>query len=390
MEQIELAVPALRQRPGTKWHRYPDDVLPAWVAEMDFAVAEPVQAAINQVVQLGGYGYEDPATYEALANAFAEHMARRFGWSANPEWVVPVGDLLQALYGAVLAYSAPGEGVVLQTPIYPPFLAAVTETSRRVVESPLIEAGGRLAVDGAGLRRAAEAGARVLLFCNPHNPTGRVFERDELLAVSQAAVEYDLVVVSDEIHADLVYPGRHHIPLATLGPDIAARTVTITSATKGFNIPGLRCGVMHFGSAELLGRLQAHFPQRLLGKANVLGVAATVAAWREGEQWLGAVMRRLLDNRAYVGGFLGDRLPEIGYHPPEGTYFAWLDCRPLALLDAPDQFFLDRARVALSDGRAFGPPGDGHVRLNFATSPAILEEILERMARAIRATAPRA
>jgi cysteine-S-conjugate beta-lyase len=384
VEPFELSVEACRARRSNKWSRYPADVLPAWVADMDFAVPEPVQQAIVRLVEQRDYGYCARTGEAGLAAAFAEHMRRRFDWSPDPELVQPVSELIQAMFAAVMAFSAPGEGVVVQTPIYPPFLMTVAQTGRRLVDNPLLDDGTRFVLDLADLRRRIDHGTRVLLFCNPHNPTGRVFDREDLRAVGELAVERDLVIVADEIHADLVYPGRQHVPMATLGPEVAARTITLTSATKGFNIPGLRCALMHFGSPDLKERFFRTIPERLLGQVNVVGIDATVAAWRHGQPWLEAVMARLRANRDRVSRFLAAELPGIRSYPPEGTYLAWLDCRALELPTSPFEFFLERARVGFSDGAEFGPPGQGCVRLNFATSGAILEQILERMAGAVR------
>jgi cysteine-S-conjugate beta-lyase len=385
MEPLFLAVEALRRRRGIKWHRYPEDVLPAWVADMDCGVAEPVQRAIARVVEAEDYAYPQREGDDRLEVAFAERMLDRFGWEVDPGRVLPVADLVQASTAAILAYSAPGDGVVVQTPIYPPFLACIADTGRTRVANPLVEgAGGRPAVDLDGLRAALDERARVLLLCNPHNPTGRALDRDELLGLGRLAVERDLVIVSDEIHCDLVYPGHRHLPIASLGPEIAARAVTINSATKGFNIAGLRCGVMHFGSDALWERFCAAVPTRLLGAVSVVGLDATAAAWREGQPWLEAVLARLAANRERVARWAAEEVDGIRHHPPEATYLAWLDCRDLDLPGpTPQEFFLEQARVALGQGADFGPRGDTCVRLNFATSPEILEEMLARMTAAL-------
>jgi cysteine-S-conjugate beta-lyase len=389
LDTLELSVDALRARPGHKWHHYPPDVLPAWVAEMDFPVSDAVRAALARQVEIGMFGYEDPASFVALADAFAEYQQRRFGWALDSTQVLPLADLVQGLFLAVSAFSAPGDGVVLHTPIYPPFLHAVRETGRRVVENRLLDTDAGFRLDPDGLRRVIDPGTRLILLCHPHNPTGRVFTPDELRAVAEVALERDLVLVSDEVHADLVYPGAQHRPLAALGPEVAARTVTLSSATKAFNIPGLRTAVVHFGSAALREQALGRVPERLLGRANQMGVHATIAAWRDRGPWLDAVRQRLAENRARLTEVLASRLPGVRYHPPEATYLAWLDCRDLGLGGSPHQFFLERARVGLSDGAEFGPPGQGCVRLNFATSPRILDEILERMARAVEEHAAR-
>jgi cystathionine beta-lyase len=223
---------------------------------------------------------------------------------------------------------------------------------------------------------------RTLLLVNPQNPTGRVFSRAELTGLAELVVERDLMVICDEVHADLSYPPHQHIPLASLAPEVAARTVTITSATKAFNLAGIRCALAHIGPERLRTALDAQ-PNDLFGSLNVLGVEATLAAWRDGDEWLDAVRAHLRANRDLLTGLLARRLPLIRFRPPQATYLAWLDCRELGLAVEPTKFFQDRARVRLSPGPAFGPGGDGFVRLNFATSAAILTEIVERMASAV-------
>jgi cysteine-S-conjugate beta-lyase len=383
MAGFELSIAELRGRAGNKWHRYPDDVIPAWIAEMDFDVAEPIQAAIRRLTDERAYGYDDDAADDVLGQAFADYMRQRFDWQVAADLILPVADLVQALFVSVAAFSTRGQGVVLQTPIYPPFLNAVRETGRRVVEHRLVDDDDRYVVDRGTVVDLFDDSAPLLLLCNPHNPTGRVLERHELEAIAEVAVERQLVVVADEVHADLVYPGKRHIPFASLGADIGARTVTITSATKSYNFPGLRCGLMHFGSEELRERFRASFPDRLLGKVNRLGRGATIAAWREGLPWLEWVMGVLATNREQLAARLAAELPEVRHYSPEATYLAWLDCRTLALPASPQAFLLERARIALSDGAEFGPPGLGFVRLNFATAPAILDEILDRLGSAL-------
>jgi cystathionine beta-lyase len=205
--------------------------------------------------------------------------------------------------------------------------------------------------------------------------------------MAEVAVERDLVVVSDEIHADLVYSGHQHVPFASLGPEVAARTITLTSATKGFNIPGLRCALMYFGSPDLKARFHARMPARLLGSPNIIGIDATIAAWRHGQPWLREVMAVLEANRNRLTEFLAKEMPGISYRVPEATYLAWLDCRGLQLGTSPFQYFLDEAKVGLMDGASFGEAGVGCIRLNFGTSPSILNQILTRMAESVREVA---
>jgi cystathionine beta-lyase len=234
------------------------------------------------------------------------------------------------------------------------------------------------------LRAALDERTKILLLCNPHNPTGRVFRRDELEAIAELAREQDWVVMVDEIHQDLVYSDSQHIPFATLSEDAAARTITVTSATKAFNIPGLRTAVAHFGSATLQKRFNTVIPRHTRGGIGLLGLYATIAAWRHADPWLDAVRSYLEANRDLVAEFLTREIPEIRFQLPESTYLFWLDCRALDLEPSPARFFYEHAKVALSDGAAFGPGWEGFARLNFATSRNLLTEILEKVAKAIR------
>jgi cystathionine beta-lyase len=378
MERFLLSADELRARTGGKWRMYPPDVLPAFVAEMDFKVAPAIQAAITRFSDQQDYGYGQFTDPNGLFEAFAAWMSRRHGWEPDPALTIATSDVVQGLVATLLAFSERGDGVIAQTPVYPPFLMSIKWTDRRLVDNPLLDDGTRYVVDFEGLERAA-ADAKVLFLCNPQNPTGRTLEQAELERIAAIASEHDLTIVSDEIHADLVYPGRRHIPMETI-PAAAGRTVTLTSATKGFNIPGLRTAIAHFGSAELKARFESRTPEHLLGGPNRIGVAATIAAWREGAEWLEAVMAYLGRNRQRVAEWAAEN--RLGYHVPEATYLAWFDCRGVEVAEdsTPFQHFLDRARVAVSQGADFGESGKGHVRLNFATSHELLEEILGRLA----------
>jgi cystathionine beta-lyase len=351
---------------------------------MDFPIAEPIREAILGILEREDGGYPGVPSLRALGTAFAERMSDRFGWEPAPSRVQAVGDVIQAMMASVATFCPPGGGVVIQTPIYPPFLQIVDLLGRRLVENPLVLDRGRYEMDLDALRQAIDAQTRLILFCNPHNPTGRVFERSELEGLAELVLEHDLVVVSDEIHSDLAYPGAAHIPFGSLGPEIASRTITLTGAGKAFNIAGMKCALIHFGARELRKRQTAAFDPRLLGLPNVFGIEATLAAWRDGGEWLATVVRQLDANRHRVAAFLGEHLPGIGSQPPEATYLTWLDCGSLGLPARPYEFFLSEARLALSDGREFSKScSDDFVRLNFATGPVVLEEVLERMRAAV-------
>ena len=372
----------LRARRTNKWHKFADDVLPAWVADMDFGVAPSIAAALDRLAQNQEYGYA--ARDGVLAAAFTRRMQRRFKWDTDPTNVVALGDLVQASFSSVMAFSEPGDAVVLQLPSYPPFMAAIRDTGRRLLANHMRDNGTRWVLDLEAYDAAPDPRARVLIFCHPQNPTARAYTRAELKQIAAFAIRHDLIVVSDEIHADIVYPGGAHIPLASLSPEIAARTVTITSATKSFNIPALRCAAMYFGTADLKRRFFARIPARLLGSPGVTGVDATVAAWDDGQPWLDEIMAQLQANRDWLVQALATELPGVKLRVPEATYLAWLDCSALELGCPAGQFFLDRARVGLNFGETFGAPYANFARLNFATPAPVLQQIVGRMADAIR------
>lgn len=388
--QFELPVDVLRMRSNVKWGKYGADVLPAWVAEMDFAVAHPIQRTLERMVADHDYGYPDRGGNHGdgtLVEAFRNRMLSRFGWETDPALILPLSDLVQGTFSAILALTEPGDGVILQLPAYPPFHEAIKSTGRRLIPHRLESGAEGWGHAPASLDGKVDPTTRMFLLCNPQNPTGRAFTHAELAEIGRVAVERDLIIVSDEIHQDLVYEGAKHIPMAMMGPEIAARTITITSATKGFNIPGLRCGVMHFGSAALRERFHARFPARVLGSPGITGIDATVAAWNHGQPWLDAVLELLDTNRRRISDFMRDELPAIRTHMPEATYLGWLDCTRLNLPGTAYDFFHDKAKVAFSPGQAFDPEGQQFVRINFATSRRILDQILARMADAVRSNA---
>ncbi len=377
----------LRQRRSSKWMTHAPDVLPSNPAEMDFGTAPVIQARLQRLIAEQRYGYamrgpDGPSG--RLAAAFAARMREKFGWAADPEMVLVLGDLVQATTASLVAFSDPGDGVLLQLPSYPAFLRAISQSGRTLVANPMHDTGEGFELDMEGFVAGIKAGARIVLLCHPQNPTGRVFEASDFPGLPDLVQTHDLIVVSDEIHADLVYAPRHHTPLAKMFPEIADRIVTLYSATKSFNIPGLRCAVMHFGSAALRARFDARIPPSLLGSPGVAGIEATLAAWEEGEPWCEHLVTALADNREHLLARLRSEAPGIRMYAPQATYLAWLDCSRLGLSVPPYEFFLERAGVGAGDGRNFGAPGDEFVRLNFATSRAILDQKIDRMVRAVR------
>jgi cystathionine beta-lyase len=372
----------LSRRPGAKWGVADPGVLAAWVADMDFPIPPPVREALRRRIDTDlGYPMWTAVREEMpLPAAFAERMAQRYGFTPDPAYVREFTDVNQALQVILHLATRPGDPVALHVPAYPPFLATLESMDRPLVPVHMLDTHDGWRFDADRLADdVARHGCRTLLLVNPQNPTGRAFRRDELLAIADVVRAHDLLVISDEIHADLVFAPGVHIPFASLGPEIAERTVTVTSATKAFNLAGIRCAVAHIGPERLRDALAAQ-PDVLFGEVNILGVEATLAAWRAGDDWLDGVRAVLDRNRHRLVKALP---PGIGCRLPEATYLAWLDCRALGLGPHPAEFFRKEARVLLSGGPPFGPGGEGFARLNFATSEPVLEEILARMNEAV-------
>ncbi|MDR8411544.1 aminotransferase class I/II-fold pyridoxal phosphate-dependent enzyme [Nonomuraea sp. 3-1Str] len=353
---------------GLKWAKAGPGVIPAWVADMDLPTAPAVAEALRRRAE-GDLGYpiwlDDPGC-GPLAEAFAERMAARYSWSPDPGFVRTFSDINQALQVILHVWTRPGDGVALHTPAYHPFLGTLETMDRPLTPLQLVPDEG----DSWRFEVPDLSGCRVLLLVNPQNPTGRVFTRRELEELAEHVERHDLLVIADEIHADLTYTPNQHIPFATLLPE---RTVTLTSATKAFNLGGIRCSVAHIGSPAVRAALAAQ-PPFLYGSSHVFGVEATIAAWRHGDAWLEETVALLDRNRKTIAA----RLPEgVGYRLPQATYLAWLDYGRPGMAEVLER----EAKVLLSDGAGFGPGGEGHVRLNFATTEPILSEVLDRLQR---------
>lgn len=372
----------LRHRHSAKWQRFGPEVIPAWVADMDFPMAPPIRDCLAGALQREDFGYPPKGPLDPLPEVFVERMASRYGWHPDPTQVEVIVDVVQGIYITLDRFSAPGEGIVLQTPLYHPFLEAVRETERRLVANSLVFTDQGWQLDLEDLSRAITPDTRILAVCNPHNPSGRVLRRAELEALAEIAEAHDLIVLADEIHADLIYDGQQHLPFASLAPEVEARTITFNSATKAFNTAGIRCAVAAFGSSALQDQFNGVL-RRIRGGPVAYGSEVTRVAWQHCQPWLDEALAYLKDNRDTVTRFVAERMPGVRYLPPESTYFAWLDFNPLGLPEDPHSFFLRRAKVGLSEGPIFGAEGEGCARLNFATDRAILLEILERMAAAL-------
>jgi cystathionine beta-lyase len=369
----------LRSLTCAKWNHYDADVIPAWVADMDLPPAPVSVEAVRALVDRGDFGYTWAASSK-LPEAFAAWQERNHGWRPPTDELRLFCDVVQAVETSVWLHTKPGDGVVVFTPVYPPFLGTVKAMDRRIVECPLDPDGWRL--DPGLLASVIDETTRVILTCNPHNPTGHVFTRDELEAIAAVAEERDLLVVSDEIWSDLVHSGFKHIPFPTIGEDAARRSVTVSAASKAFNLAGLRCSVAHLGHAGVAEAVKA-LPSHVLGAVSSPGAEASLAAWTRGESWLDQTRAFLTSQRDHLAARLAEELPAVGFSLPDATYLAWLDFRELGLGDTPAVELLERARVGLSDGTDFGSRGAGFARLNFATTRPILDEIVDRIVRTV-------
>jgi cysteine-S-conjugate beta-lyase len=354
----------LRARADLNWAVAPADVLPAWVAEMDYAPPPVVTHAVSEAVRVGRFGYPSPVAARRLRSATARFAAARYDWELDPGLVVPTGDVMA---GVMLAFTTLCEDapVIVPTPAYPPFLDAVPVTGRQLVPIPLDPDAHPATLDLDAIDAAFAAGARTILLCNPHNPWGRSWSADELTALRDVVLRHGARVVSDEIHAPLVLPGHRHTPYATI-EGAAEHVTTLLSASKAFNLPGLKCAQIVAGTRADLQRLRAVPPVANHGLSPV-GLDATVAAYDEGGPWLDRALAHLDGNRALFAEILAERLPRARMRQLEATYLAWVDLRAYGVED-PSKVALERGRVMVRDGRDFGPGGAGHVRVNLATS----------------------
>jgi cysteine-S-conjugate beta-lyase len=363
-----------------KWRAYPEDVLPMWVAEMDAPLAEPIREAIEEALGRGDTGYPVAETY---VTALAEFAGRRWGWSIDPGRTAIVPDVMLGIVELLKLVTGPGDAVVVNPPVYPPFYAFVEHMDRRIVGAPLSPL-GRLDFDrlAHAFAEATRGGRRAAyLLCSPHNPTGTVHTAAELATVAEIAAQYDVRVVVDEIHAPLVLPGNVFTPYLSVPG--SGSGFSVMSASKGWNLAGLKAALVVAGEAAV--KDLRRMPEEVSHGPSHLGVIAHVAALRDGGPWLDELLADLDQNRLLLRDLLAERLPRVGFRVPEATYLAWLDCRELGLGDDPAAFFLAYGRVAFSSGPAFGDGGQGRVRMNIATSPALIAEGVDRMLKALDA-----
>jgi cystathionine beta-lyase len=370
----ELTLDQLRTRTSIKWSMYEPDVLPLWVAEMDAMPAPAVVGAITDALRRGDLGY--PSMGTGYADALAGVAARRWGWELDASATQTVADVLTGVFASITLLTEPGDAVLVPSPVYPPLHEFTSQMGREVVPVPLTPE-GRLDL-GEIEAAMAHPRAAVLLLCSPHNPTGTVHTADELRAVAELAEGHGIEVLVDEIHGLLVPSGAAFVPWLT----IAEEGLVVTSASKAFNLAGLKAAVVVGGPGS---RQQVEaLPYSLGYGVSHVGAIGHIAAWQDGDAWIDAVNANIASNSAFLAELLAERIPAIGYRPVEATYLAWLDCTGLGLGEDPSAAFLERGRVALNAGPAFGPGGEGHVRINIAASRATLAEAVDRMASVLR------
>ena len=370
-----------RETESIKWNYFEKDVLPMWVADMDFQSPPEVIEALQERVTHGVFGYGGPP--EGTRSAICKHLEERHHWRVDPEKINFISGVVTGFTHAIYSLTDPGDTILIQTPAYPPFLAAPHATGRQCLINELVqEADGRYVVDFDDFESKIASGVRLFILCNPQNPTGRVFRQDELERMADICLRHETLICSDEIHSDLTYPGEHHIPIASLSPEIAQSTVTYFAPSKTFNVAGFSTSVYVAENPKIQNTLSKsmHF---LLGHPNILGLHAARAAYQHGGEWLADMIAYLRANRDFLADFVRDELDGISMWKPEGTYLGWLDCRELGLDASPQAFFLQKAWVGLNDGADFGAVGEGFVRLNFGCPRALLEEGLTRMKTAL-------
>jgi cysteine-S-conjugate beta-lyase len=374
----DLAV--LRLRRSAKWRKFDADVLPLPVAEMDFGLAQPIRDVLAEAVRMSDTGYAVPGA--DLGEALAGFAADRWAWAIEPESVVAATDVGMACVELLRLLCRSGEAVVISPPVYPPFFHWIEEAGCRLVEAPLRQDDtGAWRLDFDRLEQAFAQRPSAYILCNPQNPVGRAHSTDELATIARLAQEYGVSVISDEIHGPLVLPGQVFTPFLTV-PGAAELGVSLVSASKAWNLAGLKCGLIVSASSAMRAIVDRR-PVDTRWRVGHFGVMAAIAALTDGRPWLDALIATLDQRRSQLGSLLAERLPEVRWSPPEATFLAWLDCRAYGSGSQPRDRFLDHGRVALEAGPDFGSVGSGWVRLNFGTSEAILDEAVTRMAAAV-------
>lgn len=373
---------------SVKWDRadalfHGQALLPMWVADMDFCVPDSITEALKNRVAHGVYGYS--VRTDSYLDAVRDWMKGRHGWAVEKDWLCHSPGVVTALNLIVDGFTRPGDKILIQTPVYPPFRTSAKNQHRELITSPLIYQNGRYRMDVDDLNeKMADPRVRLMILCSPHNPVGRVWTKKELEQVASAAHRHDVLIVSDEIHGDLVYPGKRQIPFAALSPDAASRSIICTAPSKTFNLAGLQMSNIIIPNPDLRKVYLAQLRRFSLSEPNTLGLVAAEAAYRSGGEWLDQLLDYINGNAGYVNRFLQEKLPVLAMLPLEGTYLGWIDCRKLGLNKSELQnFMVSRARIAVNPGYTFGKEGEGFIRMNLACRRSLVKQAMIQLKRAV-------
>jgi cystathionine beta-lyase len=370
-------IESLRRRTSMKWAAFPPDVLPLPVAEMDFPLAEPIASVLIDAIKRSDTGYAPPTS--DLPAAFASFAQQRWGWAVDPAQVFTTTDVGVAIVETLRRVTKPGDSVIVNSPVYFPFFDLIPEAGAQVVDIPLL--GGLddgWSLDLSGIEQAFSDGATAFLLCNPHNPVGLAHSAEQLREVAALARKYGATVVSDEIHGPLTYPSVGYTPFLNASDDAREVGICVTAASKAWNLAGLKAALMVTAGGRA-APIVASMPDEVYWRTSILGLHASITAYRECSDWLDSVIASLDSNRMLLRDLLAEHLPQVGYRMPDATYLAWLDFRALGWGNDPAAYALEHAKVALSIGPDFGPAGRGFARLNLACSPEVLTEAVERL-----------
>lgn len=374
----------LQTHRSEKWRGFPKDVLPLPVAEMDFPVAEPIRAVLGEMVATSDLGYL--GAIPELGLGFKKFAAERWGWDVDESQVRAATDVGVAVVEILRVFTQPGDSILINSPVYHNFYNWINETKLNKVDVPLERTGDEDAnpwvINWEGVEKAYASGIKVHLLCSPHNPLGKIYTKEELSKFVELANKHNVLIISNELHAPLTYKGKSFTPILSLGDEARKVSIVVTAASKGWNIAGLKCAIIVTQDATLFARL-AEMPLATHYRASLLGAFATAAAFSQGGPWLDDVLSQLDENRYLIKNLLAAKLPSVRYHLPDNGFLAWLDLEALQLGEDPSKVLLEKGRVAFNPGHTFGAQCSQYVRVNFATSPEIITEAIERIARAV-------
>lgn len=375
----ELTLERAQLSTSFKWNYYESDVIPSWIADMDFPAAKPIRDFLSFLGETGDLGYAPIPPKDPIFEAFSQRMTNRYAWSPDPSDMECMTDIVQGIYIAVKVLCDDDEQVIINSPMYHPILNACKDMKREILSNSMVKGGEGWEIDFDQLEASITPKSRLLLLVNPHNPSGKVYSRGDLERFADLVLKHNLYVVSDEIHCDLIFlESSKHIPFASLGEDIAKRTVTFNSATKSHNLGGIRCSIAHYGGQEVRQRFD-RLPSGMRGGVNSIGPRLTTIAWQQCDDWLISALAYLNENRLFMESYLKNEIPNAKHIPNQATYLAWIDLSDCGFKGDPGKILLEKGRVGCYSGDIFGAEGKGHIRLNFATSRSILKEKLDRI-----------